>query len=177
MSGLLGGRHCASDKRTTMRASLVALVGLYITAVSLCSAHVEWDDFMNCLQRRFGRSFFQEQHADCAARKLFVNYRRSMYCQHCDSYFHCQGNYEAIYECQRDGRAQEVAEAFSDCRENLEGKESNNQVYNEIDLYGRQGGNCSRAYLVDSPRCHYNPATVVCNNTRIEPESIEEDES
>ncbi|XP_050039906.1 uncharacterized protein [Dermacentor andersoni] len=159
-----------------MHAPLLVIAVLYTIALSHSSAHVEWRDFMSCLQRRFGRSFFQEQHADCAARKLFVNYRRSMYCHNCNAYFHCQGNYEAIYDCQRDGRAQEVAEAFSDCREHLEGAGSDNLVYNEIDLYGRQGGNCTQAYLVDNPRCHYIPATVVCNNTRIEPESFEEDE-
>ncbi|KAH9373783.1 uncharacterized protein LOC144173279 [Haemaphysalis longicornis] len=155
-----------------MRQSLLVAAVFCIAAVPLCSTHVEWDDFMRCLQRRFGRSFFQEEHADCAARKLFVNYRRSMYCEYCDAFFHCQGNYEAIYECQRDGRAQEVAEAFSDCREHLEGAGSDNLVYNEIDLFGRKGGNCSRAYLSNSPHCHYNPATVVCNNTRIEEPDI-----
>ncbi|KAL3224486.1 hypothetical protein MRX96_026597 [Rhipicephalus microplus] len=133
---------------------------------------------MACLQRRFGRSFFQEQHADCAARKLFVNYRRSMYCHELRRVITSTArattrpftNVSATVAPRRWPRRSATVGST------LEGSGSDNFVYNDIDLYGRQGGNCTQAYLVDSPRCHYNPATVVCNNTRIEPESFEEEE-
>lgn len=60
------------------------IIFIALAMVPLCSSMVQWEHFINCLQRRFSRSFLLEKNIDCATRKLFVNYRRSLYCVHCD---------------------------------------------------------------------------------------------
>ncbi|EEC20416.1 uncharacterized protein LOC121047750 [Ixodes scapularis] len=153
-----------------MRTSVLVLALCVACLVPLCSSLVQWEQFIGCLQRRFSRSFLLEPNVDCATRKLFVNYRRSIYCENCDSYFTCQGNYEAVFLCQQDAKAYELSEAFSECREEIQGKgyEADNLVLNEIDRFGRQGGDCMAAYLNKTLNCHYDPTTVVCNHTHIE---------
>lgn len=75
-----------------------------------------------------------------------------------------------MYHCEQDGKTHGVAVAFSECRDKAQGTNHTNEnlVYSDIDLYGRNGGNCAEAYLKTSLGCHFNPETIVCNNTRID---------
>ncbi|XP_064482682.1 uncharacterized protein LOC135395381 [Ornithodoros turicata] len=139
---------------------------LALLPVSLCL--VRWDQFANCLQTRFNGHMLIDRHVVCATRKLFINYRRSIYCRNCDKYFHCQGNYEAVFQCSEDPKAYKAAEAISLCREQAQGggNTADNIIYDGVNKFGRNGGDCVREYLENNEECHYNPATLVCNNTR-----------
>ncbi|OXA44360.1 uncharacterized protein LOC110857729 [Folsomia candida] len=96
-----------------------------------------------------------------------------MNCIHdCDKYFHCQGNYNAVYKCkpeidfiaQKDTR-ELTAKLVSDLREYSQiksGRHAEDSAEDEAaNMFGRGGGNCAEAYLKPL-NCSYDPETGWC---------------
>ncbi|XP_037560325.1 serum amyloid A protein [Dermacentor silvarum] len=99
----------------------------------------------------------------CAAGKLQAAYSalRDANCINCDKYFHCIGNYRAVYECNNSEDARRAAQAISDCREEADNGGADSAADQEANRYGRGGGDCAQRYLA-AVRCAYNPETRRC---------------
>lgn len=83
-------------------------------------------------------------------------------CKNCDKYFHCIGNYNAVYKCS--GILQETtAETMSNARELFGGNygSADSQADQEANKFGRSGGDCAKKYL-KAFNCAYNPSTKQC---------------
>ena len=84
-------------------------------------------------------------------------------CRNCDKYFHCKGNYNAVYRCQRSSTNRRVAVAISNCRE--QGQNSADSRADQVaNRYGRNGGNCESRYLC-SYGCYYDPRSRRCSRS------------
>ena len=87
-------------------------------------------------------------------------------CRNCDKYFHCQGNYEAVYKCRGPFR-ETTAAAISNLREWYQGGGSSGSgnvdsaADQAANRFGRGGGNCASRYL-KKVKCAYNPKTKAC---------------
>ncbi|XP_046451277.1 serum amyloid A-5 protein-like [Daphnia pulex] len=101
----------------------------------------------------------------CSARKMWDAYNemKRVQCKNCDRYFHCMGNYNAVYSCSGsmdDKKA--TAKQISDVREwAIFGGGADSAGDQEANLFGRNGGSCASRYL-KNVRCAYNPATKQC---------------
>jgi Serum amyloid A protein len=102
----------------------------------------------------------------CSAARMWDAYNdmKAANCKNCDKYFHCRGNYDAVYRC-RGILQRATAETISNLREWVfgwkdasTGDSAADQVAN---LYGRNGGNCAARYLA-AYKCAYNPSTRLC---------------
>ncbi len=90
-------------------------------------------------------------------------------CRNCDKYFHCIGNYNAVYRC--NGILQwTTADHISNLREWSTGiggsgtGGSDSKADQEANKFGRNGGNCANRYL-SAVKCAYNPSTRRCGNS------------
>jgi serum amyloid A protein len=116
----------------------------------------------------------------CSANKMRQNYNemKRANCLDCDPYFHCMGNYEAVYKC-RGYLKRTTAKILSDARELFGGDDSGSGADSAADqqanLYGRKGGDCGLRYLgrftiydlrsqyiLRSGKCAYNPDSKTC---------------
>lgn len=104
----------------------------------------------------------------CSSRKMWDAYNDMIAanCLNCDKYFHCRGNYDAVYRCE--GKDQiSTATTISDLREWLPGGSSGSGAADsaadqEANRFGRNGGNCTSRYL-RSANCAWNPNTRICS--------------
>ncbi|KAG4067097.1 hypothetical protein HA402_000088 [Bradysia odoriphaga] len=83
-------------------------------------------------------------------------------CANCDKYFHCIGNYNAVYKCS--GILQvATAEAMSNARELFGGNSgtTDSEADQAANRLGRSGGNCAETYLA-AGNCAWNPSTKEC---------------
>ncbi|XP_041352140.1 serum amyloid A-5 protein-like isoform X2 [Gigantopelta aegis] len=82
-------------------------------------------------------------------------------CMHCDKYFHCMGNYNAVYRCQQSYKNKEIAEDVSNCRE--WGQDSPDSAADQAaNRYGREGWDCASRYLCNV-NCMYSPTDRTCS--------------
>ena len=89
--------------------ALLFVVACHITLTSATSM----SDLLSCFAARFS---WMDINLDviCAASKMLQNYNqmRNVQCRNCDKYFHCQGNYEAVYRCGNLDRARRAAKVI-----------------------------------------------------------------
>ncbi|KAK2166450.1 hypothetical protein LSH36_39g12013 [Paralvinella palmiformis] len=95
-------------------------------------------------------------------RKAFQE-MRSANCKNCDKYFHCSGNYNAVFNCHRSDLNRKTAEIISNCREDICGG-PDSASDQQANRYGRSGGNCTSRYLCKND-CQYNPQDRTCRET------------
>ena len=115
-----------------------------------------------CAEVRLAESF-----NPCSASKMRQAYNEMtrVNCRNCDLYFHCIGNYNAVYECS--GILQHsTAASISNGREwsdQIRGRSDSGSSRNDqaANSFGRNGGNCAARYLARE-RCAYNPKTRQC---------------
>ncbi|XP_041354317.1 serum amyloid A-1 protein-like [Gigantopelta aegis] len=103
--------------------------------------------------------------ARCSLGKMqsAYNQMRAANCVNCDKYFHCMGNYNAVYRCQRSQKNREIAQTISNCRE--WGQNSPDSTADQAaNRYGRNGGNCASRYLC-SVNCMYSPIVGTCRRS------------
>ncbi|XP_076366054.1 uncharacterized protein LOC143254985 [Tachypleus tridentatus] len=137
---------------------LFPLSVLYIIT-DLGDCQIRWMAFNSCIFRSMGFSTLFDKDVRCATKEMF----KSLYkmttrkCINCDEYFHCQGNYNAVFNCDQNLRSRQTAVAISDCWQSLRG-ETNRRA----NRYGRRGGNCARKYLC-AVNCKYNPSHETCS--------------
>jgi len=97
------------------------------------------------------------------------NAMRMANCRNCDKYFHCKGNYNAVYRCSGPN-TRRTAELISNLREWLDWRNWNNWSDSNADQaanrYGRNGNNCESAYL-SAVKCAYNPLPFVHDLTLV----------
>ncbi|CAG0907049.1 unnamed protein product [Cyprideis torosa] len=103
----------------------------------------------------------------CSYDKMWDNYNKmkAANCKKCDKYFHCQGNYEAVHNCQG-GFQRQMASIISNIREWSQwrpGSGSNDSAADQAaNLFGRNGGDCASEYL-RKVNCTWNPKTGKCS--------------
>ncbi|UJR11976.1 hypothetical protein I4U23_016154 [Adineta vaga] len=65
-------------------------------------------------------------------------------------FFHCQGNYDAVYNCGNTSESQRIAEEISSCREEAQDTGLvDSQDDQKANQFGRNGGNCEVEYTRD----------------------------
>ena len=102
----------------------------------------------------------------CQFEKLKANYdaMSAANCMKCDKYFHCQGNYDAVYKCSNANLAERkaIAKRLSDCRESAQGSSSADSKEDQVaNRHGQNGGNCASKYLC-AYGCKFNPKKKTC---------------
>ncbi|XP_013783005.1 uncharacterized protein LOC106467222 [Limulus polyphemus] len=141
----------------------VILVLSFVADVS--HSQTDWLYFANCIRKELGFSAVTDGDVRCAGIEMFKSYKKmsSVKCINCDKYFHCQGNYNAVYRCNQKSQSIRTAEVISDCREFSQGgtDSADDQAANR---YGRNGGNCAAKYLCDV-NCKYNPNDGTCSSS------------
>ena len=110
---------------------------------------------------------FQNIYSQCAATHMLVQYveMRLAKCKGCDKYFHCKANYNAVTLCWWDPLAKPTAWAISECRELLQGYNTQDAMEDRAanDL-GRSGGDCEAAYLCTPPvPCAWSISARTCD--------------
>ena len=81
-------------------------------------------------------------------------------CPNCGEYFHCKGNYEAVYECDGGVYKDVAAGAISNGEWLAAGEEDSVRNY-EANRFGRGGGDCAAKYLQRNG-CNYEPGSKTC---------------
>ncbi|KAK2143758.1 hypothetical protein LSH36_815g03000 [Paralvinella palmiformis] len=84
-------------------------------------------------------------------------------CINCDKYFHCVGNYNAVYGCQKSPTNIKTAKIISNCREG-DCDDDDTAADKAANRYGRHGGDCASRYLCDF-NCNYNPVDRTCDKS------------
>ncbi|XP_076366056.1 uncharacterized protein LOC143254989 [Tachypleus tridentatus] len=163
---LFGGWNFPSQE--TMRFATTPFLGLVpvilvlslITDVGYCGTN--WLIFTRCITEKMGVSAITDSDVRCAGIEMFKSYWKmsTIKCINCDKYFHCQGNYNAVYKCGRKSQSIRTAEVISDCREFSQGG-TDSGADQAANRYGRNGGNCAAKYLCDV-NCKYNPNDDTC---------------
>nr|CAH0112525.1 unnamed protein product [Daphnia galeata] len=115
---------------------------------------------------------------NCSAGKMWDAYNemRRVNCKFCDKYFHCMGNYNAVYSCSGSEEDKKcTAKKISDVREwrifylswrSFDLTSGNSGADSAADqaanLVGRNNrSSCASTYLANV-RCAYNPSTREC---------------
>ncbi|CAF3037737.1 unnamed protein product [Rotaria sp. Silwood2] len=78
----------------------------------------------------------------CPGEKLRAQYNAmtDANCMNCDKFFHCQGNYDAVYLCGKTANNIRIAKKISDCREAAQGGDSaDSQADQRANKFGRDG--------------------------------------
>jgi serum amyloid A protein len=139
-----------------MKQTLLIILVLFLSVNVLMVHSMNWWAFYRCV----GTSL-----SSCAGMRLRQAYNdmQSANCRNCDKYFHCRGNYDAVYTCF--GNRQEnirIAKRISDCRELAQGSSTADSRADQVaNQYGRNGGNCDMPYLC-AVRCGWNKLTRTC---------------
>ncbi|CAF1386589.1 unnamed protein product, partial [Rotaria sordida] len=78
----------------------------------------------------------------CPSRQLRTRYNEmtTANCKNCDKFFHCQGNYDAVYLCGKTPNNIRIAKKISDCREEAQDAGSaDSQADQRANKFGRDG--------------------------------------
>ena len=143
-----------------MKALYAALTLLFVLLVAnysnAQSGSMNWFKFTKCAGHTM---------TSCAASKLnnAFDMMKKADCLNCDKYFHCKGNYNAVYSCSG-SRATNSANAkkISDCREAAQTGSASDSAQDQMaNAYGRNGGNCEAKYLC-AAKCKWNPVKGTC---------------
>lgn len=138
---------------------LITLFGL-VYFVDAKSSLMNYAKFLACAKLDIG---------SCQFKKLNDNYilMNTANCLKCDKYFHCKGNYEAVYSCSNGSLAdrKKIAKKLSDCRETAQNSSSKDKREDlKANEFGRNKGDCAKQYLC-SYGCKYNPKNKTCKKT------------
>ncbi|XP_013783006.1 serum amyloid A-2 protein-like [Limulus polyphemus] len=141
----------------------VVLVLCLTTNVGECGTN--WRVFGSCIIKKMGFRAILNSDVRCAAIQMFKSFYKmtTKKCINCDKYFHCQGNYNAVYNCGKKRQSIRTAEVISDCREFSQGG-TDSEADQSANRYGRGGGNCARKYLCNV-NCKYNPKDGTCSSS------------
>jgi hypothetical protein len=87
-------------------------------------------------------------------------------CKFCDKYFHCKGNYDAVYGCSGSiDTKRATAKKLSDCREKAQNSNPSDSRLDQIaNADGRKGVNCATKYLCKSS-CAWSPSRRTCSRS------------
>ncbi|CAF1459601.1 unnamed protein product [Rotaria magnacalcarata] len=86
----------------------------------------------------------------CPGRMLKARYNemKAANCKNCDKFFHCKGNFDAVYRCGESDQTRRIAKKISDCREEAQDAGSaDSRADQEANEFGRNGGECEKKYL------------------------------
>ncbi|CAF3876388.1 unnamed protein product [Rotaria magnacalcarata] len=78
----------------------------------------------------------------CPGRMLKARYNemKAANCKNCDKFFHCKGNFDAVYRCGESDQTRRIAKKISDCREEAQDAGSaDSRADQEANEFGRNG--------------------------------------